>query len=174
MAYFITKADVIAQAFSRTVEDVKIQDNLIESCGIRYLLPILSEDFYDDVVANPGDYTDLKPYLVNVLANYVKFEILPEIHTEISTAGLSQFTGQNKQTTNKNSLETLRQTAIDLALRMADNLLKFLEDNTDTYTLYVSGANPQNRVVIAGGIVFPKGFRDDNGDVSGDRIKSYY
>lgn len=173
MAYFITKAEVLAQAFGRKIEDDKIQDDLVEACGIRYLLPILGEDFYNDVVANPANYTTLKPYLVNVLANYVKFEMLPEIHTEISTAGLNQFTGQNKQTVGRNGMEGLRQSAIDMAKRMAGRLYKYLEDNTTLYTLYNSGSNPQNRVLIAGGIVLDIAKTDNEDDVSGDRIRGY-
>lgn len=173
MAYFITKAEVIAQAFNRKVEEAKIQDDLIESCGIRHLLPILGEDFYDDVVANPSNYVTLKTYLVPVIANHVKFEILPEIHTEISTAGLNQFTGQNKQPVPRNSLEGLRQTAQDLAKRMGNRLHKYLEDNTDTYPLYSSSSNPQNKVIIAGGIVLDVAKTDNDDDVSGDRLRYY-
>lgn len=157
MAYFITKAEVIAAAFSRDIEDDKIRDNQIEAAGIRYLLPILGEDFYDDVVANPGDYTTLEPYLIDVVAQYVKYEMLPELHKESSTAGLNNFTGQNKQSATRNDLEGVRQSVIELALSFGQRLLKFLEDNTDTYTLYVSAANPQNQVKIAGGIVFDEG-----------------
>jgi hypothetical protein len=49
MAYFITKADVLAVpvVFSREVEEAKIQDDLIESVTQRHILPILGEDFYD-------------------------------------------------------------------------------------------------------------------------------
>ncbi len=164
MAYFITKAEVIAQAFFRPdIEEDKIQDNLIEACGIRYLKPILGEDFYDDVVDDPASYVDLKVELLPVLANYVKFEILPEIHTETSTAGLNQFTGQNKRAATQNDLEKLRQAALDEAHKFAGKLHKHLEDNTDTYTLYNPNANPQNNVIIAGGIIF-----DDIKDVNND------
>lgn len=164
MAYFITKANVIAAVFNRDIEEDKIQDDMIEACGIRYLMPILGEDFYDDVVANPTNYADLKLYLVPVLANYVKFEMLPEIHTEISTAGINEFTGQNKRSGDRNSLEGLRQNCIDAALLQAGRLYKHLEDNEATYSLYVSGANPQNRVKIAGGVVWDQHKKDDEDD----------
>lgn len=154
MAYFITKSEVKAAVFNRTIEDDKIQDDLIEACGVRYLMPILGEDFYDAVVATPSSYATLKTYLVPIVANYVKLHILPEIHAEISTAGVNQFTGQNKAPAGRNILAGLEQKCIDMAMLHASRLYKYLEDNTDSYPLYYSNANPQNKVKIAGGIVF--------------------
>ena len=164
MAYFITKAEVLAAVFNRDIEEDKIQDDIIEACGIRYLMPILGEDFYDDVVANPSNYTTLKTYLVPVVANYVKKEMLPEILKEISTAGINAFTGQNKAPASRNDLEALRQVCKEQALLQAGRLYKYLEDNESSYPLYVSGANPQNRVKIAGGVVWDQEKTDDEDD----------
>ena len=159
MAYFITKADVLAfpVVFSREVEEEKIQDDLIESVTQMHILPILGEDFYDDVVANPSNYTTLKTYLLPVVANYIKYYILPDIHSEVSTAGINTITGQNKQPVPVESMETVRQATIDAARLQAKRLLKYLTDNEDTFTLYVPGANPQNTHPIVGDIVFDLG-----------------
>ncbi len=165
MAYFITKADVLAVpvVFSREVEEDKIQDDLIESVTQRHIMPILGEDFYDDVVANPANYVTLKTYLLPVVANYIKYYILPDIHSEVSTAGINTITGQNKQPVPLESLETVRQSTLDAALLQGQRLLKYLTDNEDDLPLYVPGANPQNRVEIAGGMVFDK--RQDYEDI---------
>ena len=159
MAYFITKTDVLAipVVFSREVEVNKIHDDLIESVTERHIMPILGVDFYDDVVANPTNYTALKPYLVAVVANYVKYYMLPEIHSEVSTAGINVMTGQNKQPVPRANMEGVRQSVIEEARMQGQRLKKFLEDNEDTYVLYVPAVNPQNHVKIAGGIVFDKG-----------------
>ena len=162
MAYFITKTDVISYAFSRNIEEGKIQDNLIESCGIKHLMPILGEDFYDAIVLTPASYVDLKVYLVALVSNYVKYEILPSIFTETSTAGLNQFLGENKRGVTPSDMETLRQNVLDTATLHAQMLYKYLEDNEDNYPLYVSGNNPQNKVTIIGGIVFEKVFDEDD------------
>ena len=164
MAYFITESDVKAAVFNRDIETDKIQSEIIEACGIRYLMPILGEDFYDAVVLTPLSYADLKAYLVPILGNYVKHEMLPEIFSEISTAGINQFTGQNKRNSTRNDMQALRQNCIDAAMLHAGRLYKYLEDNEDSYPLYVSGANPQNKVKIAGGIVFdiPRTDEDDD------------
>ena len=156
MAYFITKADVLAVpvVFSREVEAEKIQDDLIESVTQRHILPILGKDFYDDVVANPSNYTTLKTYLLPVVANFIKYYILPDIHTETSDAGMNVITGQNKQPVPLASLEGVRQSTLDAALLQGQRLLKYLTDNEDDLPLYVPGANPQNRVKIVGGMVF--------------------
>ena len=154
MAYFITKAEVIAAAWSRKIEEEKIQDDYVEACGIRFLMPILGDDFYNAVVLTPASYVELTTYLVPVLANYVRYEILPNIYTEESTAGLNQFTGQNKRPALQSDLEALRQATLVVAGRHGERLRKYLEDNEVSYPLYESAKNPQNRVTIAGGIVF--------------------
>lgn len=165
MAYFITKADVLAVpvVFSREVEEEKIQDDLIESVTQRHIMPILGEDFYDDVVANPLNYTTLKTYLLPVVANYIKYYILPDIHSEVSTAGINTITGQNKQPVPVESMEVVRQSTLDAAHLQAQRLLKYLTDNEDSLPLYVPGANPQNQVNIAGGMVFDN--RQDYEDI---------
>ena len=178
MAYFITKADVIAipVVFNRDVEENKIHDDLIESVTERHIMPILGVDFYDDVVANPSNYTDLKPYLVAVVANYTKYYMLPEIHSEISTAGVNVMTGQNKQPVPRANMEGIRQAVIDEARLQGQRLLKYLEDNEDTFTLYVPANNPQNRVEIAGGIVFDKSknYEDIDDYYMKNLLKNFY
>lgn len=158
MAYFITTADILAipVVFSRAVEVNKIHSDLIESVSQQHFLAILGEDFYDAVVATPASYTALKPYLVALVANWVKYYTLPEIHSEISTAGINTMTGQNKQPVPRTSMEGIRQSVVDEARLQAGRLHKYLEDNTDLYPLYFPGANPQNSVKIAGGMVLEK------------------
>ena len=173
MAYFITKADVIDYAFSRDIEEDRIQDNLIESCGIRYLMPILGEDFYDAVVLDPDSYVALNVYLVALISNYVKYEILPDLYTEVSTAGLNQFLGENKRPAVRPELAALRQNVLDTATLHSQLLYKYLEDNEASYPLYVSGSNPQNKVVIAGGIVFDLGKTDDDDDDYTNNLRHY-
>lgn len=159
MAYFITKTDVLTVpvVFNREIEEKKVHDDLIESVTERHIRPILGADFYDDVVANPSDYVTLKTYLVPVVANYVKYYILPEIRSEISTAGLNTIVGQNKQPVTIADLESVRQSVLEEARMQGQRLHKFLEANKDTYTLYVPAANPMNQVQIVGGIIFDKG-----------------
>ncbi len=178
MAYFITKADIlnvvadsIAVVFSREVEEEKIQDNLIESVTERHIMPILGEDFYDDVVANPSNYVTLKTYLLPVVANYVKYYILPDIHTEVSTAGMNVITGQNKQPVPRESMEGVRQSTLDAAHLQAQRLLKYLTDNEDSLPLYVPGANPQNTTKIVGGMVFD--FKKDYEDIDDYYSRNY-
>lgn len=164
MAYFITKRDIldVPVVFSRGVEEEKIQDDLIESVAQKHILPILGEDFYDDIVANPSNYDTLKTYLLPVVANFIKYYILPDIHSEVSTAGINTITGQNKQPVPLESLATIRQSTLDAALLQGQRLLKYLTDNEDDLPLYSPGANPQNRVEIVGGMVFDKleGYED--------------
>ncbi len=165
MAYFITKTEVLAVpvVFNREVEEQHIQDNLIESVTQMHIMPILGEDFYDDVVANPANYVTLKTYLLPIVANYIKYYILPDIHIETSTAGMNTITGQNKQPGQTSNMEKVRQTTLDTAHLHAERLLKYLTDNEDDLSLYVPGANPQNQVKIVGGMIFDK--RQDYEDI---------
>ena len=84
---------------------------------------------------------------------------MTDIFSEVSDAGVNMFTGSNKRNVSRNEFEALRQTTLDIAHVHGVRLLKFLEDNTDDYSLYYSSANAMNRVEIIAGIVFPKVIR---------------
>lgn len=153
MADLITTTEVIALAFQRPVNKDRIEDALINAIQVRYILPVLGEDFYDAVIAAPGSYTDLVAYLKPIIAYYVKFHILPDISIDVANTGVNKVPGHNRQSGTTEDLGMVKQSTLDTALMYVSAMTKFLDDNYADYPLYYSGSNPDNKIDIAGGII---------------------
>lgn len=157
MANIMTPAEVITAAFDRDIEASKIPASMISAVQQKHVMPILGEDFYDAVVADLVTYAAVATQIKPMLAYFVKFWALPKIHVETGSTGMAIIQGQNRQPANQNDAEKLREDALQMARMHGDVLRKWLEDNETTYPLYFRGANPQERVQIAGGIIMRKG-----------------
>ena len=150
----MTKGDVISTAFERDIATTKIPDDLIDSVQQRHIMPMLGEDFYDDLVANQANYTTLIAYLKPVLAFYVAYYTLPKIYNEIGSTGIAQIQGKNRQQANKGDLVTMQNYMLDAAEMYAKRLAKYLDDNSSSFSLYSKGDNPVEQISIIGGIIF--------------------
>ena len=169
----ITKGEVISIAFVRTINPSKIPDHLIGSVEEKHIRPILGDDFYEAVIAAPLSYSALTPYLKNIIANYVKFYILPDIYQETTDTGITVIQGQNRQVSDKNGLEYSRQNALDIGKMLIDICEKYLYDNQASYPLYNAGLEAKNNIVIAGGIIFKK-YDEFNSSEEEDNAKKWY
>lgn len=169
----ITKAEVISIAFVRTINVSKISDHLIGTVEEKHIRPLLNDDLYEAVIAAPLTYSALVVYLKNIIANYVKFYILPDIYHEITDMGINVTQGQNRQPGDKNGLEYARQNALDIAKILIGICEKHLYDNSADYPLYNSGNASRNNIVIAGGIIFKK-FEDFGSDEEEDNAQKWY
>jgi hypothetical protein len=152
----ITKAEIIALAFSRKISETKILDNIIQVCELKYIKPVLTEDLWDAFYADPtnASYTILLAYCKNALAWWVKHAILPEIFTEISDTGVHQINASNAQTVTDQRFIEVRDNVVDIAQMHTDRITEYLNDNYASFPLYNSGLNPDSKIEIAGGIVF--------------------
>lgn len=152
MADIATKSECIAMAFSRPVSENHIEDGLINAIQVKYILPLLGEDFFDDVILTPASYTALLALLKPIVANYVKFHILPTVFRDVSNTGVNAIPGNNRTTGTTEDLGSVRQSTLDIAQMYADVVLKYLDDNDSSYPLYYKRDN----ILIAGGIIVRK------------------
>ena len=153
MADICTKAEVITMAFTRPITEARIKDGIINAVQQKYIMPILGEDFYDDVILTPASYTTLLAYLKPIVAHYVRYMMLPELLVEDSNTGLNKIPGNNRTAGTTEDLGSKRQNALDIAQIYTTALTKYLDDNSSTYPLYYEGQNPDNMVNISGGII---------------------
>ena len=81
MEKLIQISQVIDEAFTRSIGEGKFNKSVIETVQYKYLRPILGDDFFDAVLANPtsSDYITLLTYIKPVLAWYVKYHSLSDI-----------------------------------------------------------------------------------------------
>ena len=72
----ITSAEVITLAYITKLDVNLIKDHIIDAVQHTYIKPVLSEPLYNDVIANPGNYTTLiDNYIKPCLAFFVKAHI---------------------------------------------------------------------------------------------------
>jgi hypothetical protein len=153
----MTKAEIIARAFTRTLTETRIQDDVVEACQTKYIKPLLGEDFYNAVILTPGDYTTLiSTYLKPILAWWVRYMILPELRTELSDLGIVTVGIKDATPVDNETFAQVRDNTRIIAEQKEKLLTEYLEDNYSSYPLYYPRLNPNNRVEIVGGIVMKK------------------
>lgn len=162
----LTQAEIITLAFTRDIETDKIKDGMILAVQQRHIMPIVGEDFFDLIVATPTSYSAVVDLIKPIVAYFVKFYVLPEIHAEISTTGVNIITGQNRATVTDGKVKELQNLALDTAGMHIRRLSKHLDDNSDSYPDYFKGKNADEKIKIAGGIIFedPKMGEDEEDD----------
>lgn len=161
MADICSKAEVISYAFHRTgIAEGRILTGMINTVQEKHVMPVLGEDLYDDVVANPLNYTSLLPYLKPIVAYFVKYYMLPEIYAEISNTGINKVPGNNRSGASADDMGSMKQNTLEIANMHVDTLTKYLEDNESSYPLYYSGLNDAKQVIIAGGIICRKSAKE--------------
>lgn len=154
MNRFITAEDVIGMAFSRKLNVNKIPDSFIETAQYKYIRPILGEDLYEAVEADPtsATYATLMTYIKPALAWWIKYLVLPEIYVEIADTGVKTITNQNAQNVSDQRLIEIRENSRIVAEDKIKQLTEYLEDSD--LTDYYGGSNPDNTITVAGGIIF--------------------
>ncbi len=160
----MTAVEVRDTAFTRMVEIDKIKEDTILAVQQKHLIPVLGEDFYDAIVADPIKYAEVIAKIKPALAYIVKYYLLPDIFSEVSTTGIGLITGKNNQKASRDELGDHQKSAIDTYEMHIGVLTKYLNDNTSSYPLYHRSANPNNQIIHAGGIVFGEHEQDDDDD----------
>lgn len=158
----ITQTEVIEIAFTnKNVSPKQIMDSFIEAAQLEHIRPALTEDLYNDVLANPTSVANkpLIPKIKKALAFYVKYEALPDMHVEATKQGLQVNSNEFGTAASDKGRADLRQTAFNHGQTFRDELIKFIEDedNIETYEdLYASSNSIPSKSSFNGGIVISK------------------
>lgn len=88
------------------------------------LLPHIGQAMYDDLFANPSDYTDALPYLKAVVAWFAYYRALPSLRTVVADMGLQQ--QNDREGTSSPANEEQYNTVLWNALRTAYDKLEVL------------------------------------------------
>lgn len=133
-------------------------DTVIFDAQVRYLKPILCDDFYNELITQvsggtltPTNTTLLNTYVRPSLAYYTLYLYYPYGWAKIRDAGVTTQNGDFYSVVSRNDLEYLRGIALDSAQSYALELRKELNDNKQT--LYATYNNCDC---------------DERGDISGD------
>ena len=79
----ITATEVNTFAFNPAIDPALILPEFIALAEKKYLIPLISRPFYDDIASNPGSYsTLLDAYIKPCLAFYIKYILGNQSETE--------------------------------------------------------------------------------------------
>jgi hypothetical protein len=156
----VTKAEVIAGAFTRTIQESRIPTDLLSVAQYKYLRPILGEDFYNAVVAAPSSYIALLVYVKPVLNWYVRYMALPEMRVELSDLGANTININGTTSLTDEGFAAIRDQTLIVAESKVQELNDYLEDNTSLYPLYYKSKNASENCHISGGIIMKRTKKD--------------
>ena len=73
----ITATETITLAYVTELDPTMIKSEVIQTAELKYVKPVLTTALYEDVVANPDDYSTLiTSYIKPCLAFFVKYAML--------------------------------------------------------------------------------------------------
>jgi hypothetical protein len=135
----MTSSEVISTAFNRTVATTQIKASDIEAAEWEYIRPILTENLYNEVIANTSTYSTLiSTYIKPCLAYYTKSLIINDFMVDMSDRGLNQLQNTDAQPASGQLRSDLKEDTIKKAKILADKLLDYVQQRYFTGdTLYV-------------------------------------
>jgi hypothetical protein len=72
----ISKSDIVSLAYITNIDDNLIKDEVINMVIQTYLVPVLTEAFYNEIMLDPNSYTALiNTYIKPCIAFYVKYHL---------------------------------------------------------------------------------------------------
>lgn len=145
----VSKANIITTAFEKNFDTAMLKDSIIQVVEWERVLTLLGADFYDDVVANPNDYTTLiSTYLTPYISWSVKSYVTANNHFKNGNKGVQVANGLNETAS---TADEGKRIADDMASRWKYQTLKYLKDNASSYPLWEGYAESDsiiNKIII--------------------------
>lgn len=131
----ITASEVIERAIpDANFDEGYIKDRYIEAAQLNHIRPVLGGDFYDLVVASPDSYSALLPYIKDALAFYVVMEALPLIHVHLTSRGVVTNSSDYSTVAGRDHRADLEKSLMKWGEEFTDKMVRYLDDNSSTYT----------------------------------------
>ena len=173
----MTVNEVIAYSFNRSVAETQIRAEDIDVAEWKYIRPILTNEFYEAVIASPAssDYTTLMKFIKPCLAYFTKYKVVNTMSLELSSRGGFQLNADTATPISDQQRYDYQAETLDSAVTLGSMLLNHILD--EDYSLYsgVTGTAYQN----IGGFLVEKsqepftGTTPSTPSVSGDGVRLY-
>ena len=150
-----SKAEIKALAFSNNFDINAVKDNVIQIVEWEQVMTVLGTDFYDDVVANPANYTTL---LSDYLKPYIAYNLLAYIskpnHIKTGNKGAQTAQGSNEQIAN---VEEAKRQAMAMATRYKSQMIAYLDKTKPVLWMgETSNDGITNKIIIIDKIFRPE------------------
>lgn len=159
----ITQDKVAELSFSNgeTFEDGLILDSIIEAAQLRWVKPMLGDDLWDLLETESlTSYSAANQILVNrletPLAFFIKYEIIPDMSINQTSAGLQVLNTEYSTSATDKQRGNIQDQALVHAKTILAEVTRWIEkaSNISSYPTYLTSTNANNNVSIKGGILF--------------------
>ena len=158
----ITQYRVAELSFSNgeTFEDGLIKDAIIEAAQLRWIKPMLGDDLWDVLESEHPNYSSVNQTLVNrletPLAFFVKYEIIPDMSVNQTSAGLQVLNTEYSQSATDKQRGSIQDQSLVHAKTILSEVTRWIEkdSNIDNYPDYSISTNISNSITKSGGILF--------------------
>jgi len=162
MIRLITQQRVIDLSFTNTESNEigLINDSVIEVAQLRWIKPILGDDLWDLLESEYPTFSsvnqDLADRLEKPLAFFVKYELIPDMSINTTSAGLQVITTEYSSPATDKQRGQIQDQALHHAKALLLEATRWIEldENLSNYPDYSSSGNAVNDTKIKGGIVF--------------------
>ena len=145
--YFISETSLKENSYiNDNVDDRLLMPTLI-MVQDTYLQPILGTPLFEDfktkidadptLAAYPNHLALARDYIKKVLINYVLMHSISALRYRIMNKGVMVKNGESSSAADSQDLKVLKDEFRMIAERYAENLTKYLSQNTDTFPLYL-------------------------------------
>lgn len=162
MIRLITQDRVAELSFSNgeTFEDGLIKDAIIEAAQLRWIKPMLGDDLWDLLESEYGNFSTVNQTLVDKLetplAFFIKYEIIPDMSINQTSAGLQVLNTEFSTSATDSQRGQIRAQALLHAEALLEEVTRWIEKdaNISDYPDYLIAGNVNNNVSRKGGILF--------------------
>lgn len=158
----VSISQVISTAFNRSVDTKQIKQADVDIAEFDFLRPILTENFYEEVLSAPASYSSLiTNYIIPAVAYYVKYVVFNDFFIEVSDRGVNHLTSDNATPVSNQARTDAKADAMYKANVLGEKLRDYLEKRKlaqdALYLKYRDFTNVVSEPKMIGGILI-----DDN------------
>lgn len=162
MIRLITQARVAELSFSNgeTFEDGLVKDAMIEAAQLRWLKPMLGNDLWDTLESEYPNFSAVNQTLADrletPLAFFIKYEIIPDMSINQTSAGLQVLNTEYSTAATDSQRGQIRSQALLHAESLLEEVTRWIEKDSviSDYPDYLIAGNVNNNVSRKGGILF--------------------
>lgn len=162
MIRLITQARVAELSFSNgeTFEDGLVKDAMIEAAQLRWLKPMLGNDLWDTLESEYPNFSAVNQTLADrletPLAFFIKYEIIPDMSINQTSAGLQVLNTEYSTAATDSQRGQIRSQALLHAESLLEEVTRWIEKDSviSDYPDYLIAGNVNNNTSRKGGILF--------------------
>jgi len=141
----ITAEETVQIAFNRQIDASLIKDADIDVAEWKYIKPLLTDDLYEDVIANESSYTNLLKFIKRALAFYLKAIIIDDIAYELGDRGGFQLQADDAVPITNEGRRAMKQSSLMKANELASIALNYVIKQE--YEKYERGATLRSKQI---------------------------